>query len=56
VLGLLGPNGTGKTIAIRGLATLIKPDGGPVVQSLLWAAGILVVFAPLPVWAFKRRV
>jgi oleandomycin transport system permease protein len=29
---------------------------GPVVESLLWAAGILVVFAPLSVWAFKRRV
>ncbi|MFG1610882.1 ABC transporter permease [Actinoplanes sp. NPDC049265] len=29
---------------------------GPVTQSLLWAAGFLVVFAPLSVWAFRRRV
>jgi oleandomycin transport system permease protein len=29
---------------------------GPVVESLLWAAGLLAVFAPLSVWAFKRRV
>ncbi|MGH3925841.1 MAG: ABC transporter permease, partial [Pseudonocardiaceae bacterium] len=34
--------------------------GGPVVEpvfwSLLWAAGIFVVFAPLSLWALKRRV
>jgi oleandomycin transport system permease protein len=29
---------------------------GPVLQSLAWAAAIAVVFAPLSVWAFKRRV
>jgi oleandomycin transport system permease protein len=29
---------------------------GPVTRSLLWAAGFLVVFAPLSVWAFRRRV
>jgi oleandomycin transport system permease protein len=29
---------------------------GPVMGSLLWAAAILLVFAPLSVWAFKRRV
>ncbi|MGH8774065.1 MAG: ABC transporter permease [Jiangellaceae bacterium] len=28
----------------------------PVVWSLLWAAVIVAVFAPLSVWAFKRRV
>jgi oleandomycin transport system permease protein len=28
----------------------------PVMQSLAWAAGILVVFAPLAVWRFRRRV
>jgi oleandomycin transport system permease protein len=32
------------------------PVAGPVVKSLLWAAGIAAVFAPLSVWAFKRRV
>jgi oleandomycin transport system permease protein len=41
--------------AVRGLL-----NGGavatPVAESLLWAAGLLVVFAPLSVWAFKRRV
>ena len=34
--------------------------GGPaatvVIRSLLWAFGILVVFAPLAVWAYRRRV
>ena len=33
--------------------------GGPastaVIRSLLWAAGIFVVFAPLAVWAYRRR-
>jgi oleandomycin transport system permease protein len=28
----------------------------PAVQSLLWAAGIALVFAPLSVWALRRRV
>jgi oleandomycin transport system permease protein len=41
--------------AVRGLL-----NGGPVatgaVQSLLWAALIVAVFAPLAVWRFKRRV
>ena len=32
------------------------PVAGPVTQSLLWAAALLVVFAPLSVWAFRRRV
>jgi oleandomycin transport system permease protein len=40
--------------ATRGLMV-----GGPVTEpaigSLLWAAVILLVFAPLSVWAFKRR-
>ena len=41
--------------AVRGLLSG-GAVAGPVVQSLLWAAGLLVVFAPLSVWAFKRRV
>jgi oleandomycin transport system permease protein len=32
------------------------PVAGPVAGSLLWAAAIVVIFAPLSVWAFKRRV
>jgi ABC transporter DrrB family efflux protein len=41
--------------AVRGLLSG-GAVAGPVVQSLLWAAGLLAVFAPLSVWAFKRRV
>jgi oleandomycin transport system permease protein len=45
---------TSLTTATRGLTT-----GGPVataaVRSLLWAAGIMVVFAPLAVRAYRRR-
>jgi oleandomycin transport system permease protein len=41
--------------ATRGLLSG-GPVAGPVVQSLLWAAAIAVVFAPLSVWALKRRV
>jgi oleandomycin transport system permease protein len=41
--------------AVRGLLSS-GPVGAPVVQSLLWAAGLLAIFAPLSVWAFKRRV
>jgi oleandomycin transport system permease protein len=29
---------------------------GPVLQSLLWALAIAVVFAPLSLWALKRKV
>jgi len=32
------------------------PVATPVTQSLIWAAILLVVFAPLSVWAFRRRV
>ncbi|MDQ3760154.1 MAG: ABC transporter permease [Actinomycetota bacterium] len=32
------------------------PVTGPVLGSLLWAAVIVVVFAPLSLWALKRRV
>ena len=41
--------------ALRGLLSG-GPVATPVVQSVLWAAGLLVVFAPLSVWAFRRRV
>jgi ABC transporter DrrB family efflux protein len=41
--------------AVRGLL-VDGPVAGPVAASLLWAVGILVVFAPLAVRAFKRRV
>jgi ABC transporter DrrB family efflux protein len=41
--------------AIRGLLTG-GPVAGPAGTALLWAAGILVVFAPLAMRALKRRV
>jgi oleandomycin transport system permease protein len=41
--------------ATRGLL-VGGPVAAPVIQTLLWAAVITVVFAPLAVWAFKRRV
>lgn len=41
--------------AVRGLLSG-GPVGTPVAQSLLWAAALLAVFAPLSVWAFRRRV
>jgi hypothetical protein len=40
--------------AVRGLL-VSGPVAGPVSGALLWAAGILVVFAPLAVRAFRRR-
>jgi oleandomycin transport system permease protein len=41
--------------ATRGLL-VGGPVATPLIQSLLWAAGLMAVFAPLAVWAFKRRV
>ena len=41
--------------AVRGLLNG-GPVAGPVTQSLIWAAILLAVFAPLSVWAFRRRV
>lgn len=41
--------------ALRGLL-VGGPVAGPVGGSLLWAAGFLVVFAPLAVRAFRKRV
>ncbi|GAB1510653.1 ABC transporter permease [Actinophytocola sp. KF-1] len=40
---------------IRGLL-VSGPVAGPVSGALLWAAGVLVVFAPLAVRAFRKRV
>ena len=41
--------------SVRGLF-VAGPVAGPVIRSLLWALGFTVVFAPLAVRAFKRRV
>ena len=41
--------------AMRGLM-VSGPAARPVVESLLWAAAFTIVFAPLAVRAFKRRV
>jgi ABC transporter DrrB family efflux protein len=41
--------------AVRGLLTG-GPVATPVLHSLIWAAILLAVFAPLSVWAFRRRV
>ncbi len=41
--------------ACRGLM-LTGAEATPIIQSLLWAGAIAAVFAPLSVWAFKRRV
>ncbi|MEU8298110.1 ABC transporter permease [Micromonospora sp. NPDC048909] len=41
--------------ALRGLL-VDGPVAGPVVQSLIWAAAIAVIFAPLAVRGLKRRV
>ena len=41
--------------AMRGLM-VSGPAARPVAESLLWAAAFTIVFAPLAVRAFKRRV
>ncbi|HEX6576853.1 MAG TPA: ABC transporter permease [Jiangellaceae bacterium] len=41
--------------ACRGLM-LTGAEATPIIQSLAWAGIIAAVFAPLSVWAFKRRV
>ena len=41
--------------AVRGLLSG-GPVATPVTQSLIWAAALLAIFAPLSVWAFRRRV
>ena len=40
--------------AARGLM-LGGPVAAPVLQTLMWSAGIVTVFAPLAVWAYRRR-
>lgn len=40
--------------AARGLM-LGGPVAAPVLQTLMWSAGIVAVFAPLAVWAYRRR-
>ena len=44
-----------ETVEARGLM-VGGPVATPVMQSLLWAAGIALVFAPLGVARFKHRV
>lgn len=44
MLGILGPNGTGKTTTVRILTALVKPDGGRASID-----GIDVVAEPRPV-------
>jgi oleandomycin transport system permease protein len=39
----------------RGSEYHVASVGGPVMWSLIWAAVIVAVFAPLSVWVFKRR-
>jgi oleandomycin transport system permease protein len=41
--------------AVRGLM-VEGAVAGPVIWSLLWAAAFVAVFAPLSMWAFRRRV
>ncbi|MEV4415536.1 ABC transporter permease [Catellatospora sp. NPDC049609] len=41
--------------AVRGLLTG-PVQSGPVLASLAWAVGLMLVFAPLAVWRFKKRV
>jgi oleandomycin transport system permease protein len=41
--------------ACRGLM-VTGAEATPIIQSVVWAVAIATVFAPLSVWAFKRRV
>jgi ABC-2 type transport system permease protein/oleandomycin transport system permease protein len=41
--------------AVRGLV-LNQVDGGKILEALAWCIGILIVFVPLAVWAYGRRV
>jgi len=41
--------------AVRGLL-LNQPDASTIWQALAWCAGLLVVFIPLAVWVYSRRI
>jgi ABC-2 type transport system permease protein/oleandomycin transport system permease protein len=41
--------------AVRGLL-LNHPDGSIIFQALAWCVGILIVFIPLSVWTYGRRI
>jgi ABC transporter DrrB family efflux protein len=41
--------------AVRGLL-LNQPDGSTILQALAWCVGILIVFIPVAVWAYGRRI
>jgi len=41
--------------AVRGLL-LNQPDASTIWQALAWCVGILIVFIPLSVWAYGRRI
>ena len=41
--------------AVRGLL-LNQPDASTILQALAWCVGILVVFVPLAVWTYGRRI
>jgi ABC-type multidrug transport system permease subunit len=41
--------------AVRGLL-LNQPDASTIWQALAWCIGILIVFIPLAVWAYGRRI
>src|SRR6266849_10426565 len=41
--------------AVRGLLTN-KPDAATIWQAIAWCVGILVVFIPIAVWAYGRRI
>jgi ABC-type Mn2+/Zn2+ transport system ATPase subunit len=49
VLALLGPNGAGKTTLVRIIATLLRPDAGPVFL-LIFASSVFVPIATMPGW------
>ena len=40
---------------VRGLL-LNTPDAGTILQALAWCLGILIVFVPVAVWAYGRRI
>lgn len=54
--GLVGVNPVSTLAdAARGLM-VTGAEAGPIIATLIWAAAITAVFAPLSAWVFKRRV